>query len=430
MAEKICSNWQKPFFEEVERIREGWKIDLKDFVLVAGVSERHYRRMRSCKCKAKREMQRQIVSALRRMNPKCPLDVLIDYVRVRFSYVEKEGIENVCRYVLKIPFERFECTGAGWSGYESKYEYGHIYLCTSSNEEMGMIIELKGQGCRQFEQYLIAENRTWLQFFQSVNMYGGIYKRLDLAINDRYGILDVYELHRLCREGALTGYCRKFEFVASGELSAHEKPEMGNTLYVGKRGASEVYFCIYEKDYEQQVRTGLDRRFFDIKNRFEIRLSNDRAATAVEQFQKEYESWVEDAEEDKEQWEEKVIFGIINYYLRFCILDERKQKSKWDTYPVWRLFIGEFGRDRMRLAKAPEPFNERRTRNWLSHQPMPSMKALLVKDYEEGKTDTIDMINDAKPSRKLLKILEMEEEVAEKVKVKLEGEKIVYDCEG
>ena len=46
---------------------------------------------------------------------------------------------------------------------------------------------------------------------------------------------------------------------------------MGRTLYLGSL-KSDVYFCIYEKDYEQYVKLGTPLEEADIINRFEIRL--------------------------------------------------------------------------------------------------------------------------------------------------------------
>ena len=46
---------------------------------------------------------------------------------------------------------------------------------------------------------------------------------------------------------------------------------MGRTLYLGSL-KSDVYFCIFEKDYEQYVKLVTPLEEADIINRFEIRL--------------------------------------------------------------------------------------------------------------------------------------------------------------
>lgn len=50
------------------------------------------------------------------------------------------------------------------------------------------------KGCRQFESYLLAQERSWYDFLMDALVDGGVMKRLDLAINDHTGMLDIPEL--------------------------------------------------------------------------------------------------------------------------------------------------------------------------------------------------------------------------------------------
>ena len=87
---------------------------------------------------------------------------------------------------------------------------------------------------------------------------GGVMKRIDLAINDHTGILDIPELAEKCRKREYIGKSRSYKFYQSGELIKHredDREHMGRTLYLGSL-KSDVYFCIYEKDYEQYVKLG------------------------------------------------------------------------------------------------------------------------------------------------------------------------------
>ena len=68
---------------------------------------------------------------------------------------------------------------------------------------------------------------------------------------------------------------RSFKSYRSGELVRKDEKEcMGNTLYIGSL-QSEVYFCIYEKDYEQYKKNDIPIEDAEVKNRFEIRLKNE-----------------------------------------------------------------------------------------------------------------------------------------------------------
>ncbi len=86
---------------------------------------------------------------------------------------------------------------------------------------------------------------------------------------------------------------------------------MGRTLYLGSL-KSDVYFCIYEKDYEQYVKLGTPLEEADIINRFEIRLRNERAYYAVRDLLTYYDA-------------EQTAFSIIN---QLCGLLMKKQTSE------------------------------------------------------------------------------------------------------
>ena len=79
---------------------------------------------------------------------------------------------------------------------------------------------------------------------------GGVMKRIDLAINDHTGILDIPELAEKCRKREYIGKSRSYKYYQSGELIKHREDDreyMGRTLYLGSL-KSDVYFCIYEKE--------------------------------------------------------------------------------------------------------------------------------------------------------------------------------------
>ena len=62
---------------------------------------------------------------------------------------------------------------------------------------MGVLLELKGMGCRHLEHVLQAkENRLVSLFLSRCMDYEGIFKRLDLAVNDMGGLLDIEILKR------------------------------------------------------------------------------------------------------------------------------------------------------------------------------------------------------------------------------------------
>ena len=105
--------------------------------------------------------------------------------------------------------------------YTEHYYLGDVFVYTSQDEEKGTLLELKGKGCRQFESYLLAQERSWYDFLMDALVEGGVMKRLDLAINDRAGILDIPDLTAKCNREECVSLFRSFKSYASGELLKH-----------------------------------------------------------------------------------------------------------------------------------------------------------------------------------------------------------------
>ncbi len=128
------------------------------------------------------------------------------------------------------------------------------------------------------------------------------------------------ELTEKCNHEECISVFRSFKSYRSGELvrsNEQDKYGMGNTLYIGSL-KSEVYFCIYEKDYEQYAKYDIAIEDTKIKNRFEIRLKNDRAYYAVRDLLTYHDA-------------ERTAFDIINRYIRFADKEVEKRRSEWKT---------------------------------------------------------------------------------------------------
>ena len=244
--------------------------------VMAGISREHLSRIESGKVAVTEEMKVKLLEALEKFNPEAPLTMLFDYVRIRFPTLD---IGHIIKDILQLNIQYMIHEDFGHYSYTEHYYIGDIFVYTSPDEEKGVLLELKGKGCRQFESYLLAQERSWYDFLMDALVDGGVMKRLDLAINDHTGMLDIPELTEKCRNEECVSVFRSFKSYASGELVKHEEQDkagMGYTLYIGSL-KSEVYFCVYEKSYEQYIKLGIPIEEAPIKNRFEIRLKNERA---------------------------------------------------------------------------------------------------------------------------------------------------------
>ena len=167
----------------------------------------------------------------------------------------------------------------------------------------------------------------------------------------------------------------------------------GFIIHVGSL-KSEVYFCIYEKDYEQYVKYDIPIEDTKIKNRFEIRLKNERAYYAVRDLLTYHDA-------------ERTAFDIINRYMRFADKEVDKRRSEWKTNEKWAYFIGS-DRGRLKLTTKPEPYTLTRTLNWISRQVAPTWKVLQQIDSTNGTTYLKDILDHAKLTKRHRKLIEQQ----------------------
>ena len=341
--------------------RNAYGVSQKRLALMAGISREHLNRIEAGKVHLTNGMKLKLLEALERFNPEAPLFLLLNYVRSRSPTLD---IQHIIKDVLKLNINYMLHEDYGFYSYTEHYYLGDIFVFTSADEEKGVLLELKGKGCRQFESYLVAQERSWYDFLMDTLLEGGVMKRLDLAINDRAGILDIPELTEKCNREECISVFRSFKSYASGELirkQEQDKAGMGHTLYIGSL-KSEVYFCCYEKNYEQYAKLGIPVSEALIKNRFEIRLKNERAYYAVRDLLTHYDA-------------ERTAFSIINRYLRFVDIEEDKRREDWKLNDRWAWFIGK-GREPLKLTTQPEPYTLSRTLNWIARQVAPTLKML------------------------------------------------------
>ena len=310
---------EEQWIKELREKRIAYGISQGRLAVASGITREYLNKIESGKMKPSKELLEMLYKELARFNPEAPLTMLFDYVKIRFPTLD---IQHIIKDILKLNINYMLHEDYGHYSYTEHYSLGDIFIYTSADEEKGVLLELKG-GCRQFESYLLAQQRSWYDFLMDALIDGGVMKRIDLAINDHTGILDIPELAEKCRKREYIGKSRSYKFYQSGELIKHREDDreyMGCIFYLGSL-KSDVYFCIYEKDYEQYVKLGTPLEEADIINRFEIRLRNERAYYAVRDLLTYYDA-------------EQTAFSIINQYVRFVDEEPESEKMTGNARPL------------------------------------------------------------------------------------------------
>lgn len=379
------------FINELKNKRQEYGISQQKLATFTGITREYLNRIENGKTEASEELKKELLKQLNRFNPETPLFLLIDYFRVRFPTTDAM---DIIKNVLHIKFDYMLHEDYAFYGYDEQYVVGDITVMVSQDTSRGVLLELKGKGCRQMESYLIAQGRSWYDFILDCMTNQGVMKRLDLAINDRVGMLNIPTLIEKCENKECISYFRSYKSYRSSQMKHDdEKKYTGNTLYIGSL-QSELYFCVYEKNYEQYIKTGADMVEAEIKNRFEIRLKNERAYHAVVDL-----LTYQDAE--------RTAFSIINHYVRFVDKEENKPQSQWKLNADWAWFIGE-NREKIKLTQQPQPCTFQRTVHWLDRQVSRSLKMVHEHDKQNHTTILKDMITNAELTEKQEHLLKIE----------------------
>ena len=374
---------QNTFVSELKEKRLSYGLSQNKLAVASNITRQYLSDIENGKATPTDKAKQALLTALERFNPDNPLEMLFDYVRIRFPTT---NVTYIVTKILRLNIAYMIHEDFGYYSYTEHYRFGDVMVLTSPDIEKGVLLELKGKGCRQYENFLLAQGRSWYDFFSDCLNAKCVFKRLDLAINDKVGILDIPLLASKCEKEECISVFRTFKNYRSGELiHRDEKAEMGNTLYIGSL-KSEVYFCIYEKDYEQLVKNNIPLEEALVKNRFEIRLKNDRATLAMQDLL-------------TYQNVEKTAFSIINRYLRFVDSEEQIKRTKWQTNERWEWFIGK-NRGELRLTTEPQPYTFERTLNWLHHQVAPALKVTSILDVLNDTTVVASMIDNAHLTKK------------------------------
>lgn len=369
---QVQADWLNIFWQQLE----DKKIKQSQLAKSMGISRSYLNQLLNSKRPLTEAMRQRLTAAFRKLSGITALNICFDYVRIRFPTHDVDEL-IVALFCIKPIYFVYEPYGR--YGYSGKFRHGDMEIFVSPEDDnCGSLIELKGKGCRELEGILVASEQSWYDFLRQALALDGVVKRIDLAIND---YLDVLPVHYLIKKSMRHEYITKFREC---KYFVRDKDNLkGESLYFGSR-KSAIYFCIYQKDIEQYFKLGKALAETKIKNRFEIRVFDERAEQTV-------------ADLLAYRNPQRTVFGIINNYLRFVKPIANKPTSKWPLDDRWAQFIGKYA-DKLRLAVSPEPVTLDQTIQWIKKQVAPSLKMLMAIDSAKSEDTLMTIIAEAKLS--------------------------------
>lgn len=330
------------------------------------------------------------------INHDTKMEVMIDYLRIRLP---THDLNVIFDEILRIKQKDFVNEDVHRYGYLDRYSLDMIKVYESSQDDLrGTLIELSGQGCRQFEAYLNHQKRSWFDFLSDCLAHYGNVTRIDLAINDYKEAISLKRLLNKMRKGEYRSKFKSTSYHGGIKCSDdNKKHDTGITLYFGSM-QSDFYMCFYQKNYQLARQKHVRPQEIDVKNRYELRFMGKRAQNMVKQV-------LESGEQEKDQLLLNIVFGYIKSYVTF-LRPSKKSKRNWDVYPSWEIFLGDVGS--IQFVTEPQEMTFEKTRAWLSYQVMPTLKALKIIDNTLGSDEVGSMLRQAKlkeRQRKMIKTI-------------------------
>ncbi|OTO05113.1 replication initiation factor domain-containing protein [Enterococcus sp. 5B3_DIV0040] len=291
------------------------------------------------------------------------LEVKFDYVRIR---IPTNDPKKVVEKVLGLDFDSFYYADTRLFGYIEMYQKGMIRVMNSKKgDERGCLIELSGQGCRHYESVLDERSDSWKAFFTRCKEYGGVPRRLDIAIDD---LEEIFSLHELARKLNQNEFVSEFQTWRSQEEKSMLEDESGGlSIYLGSP-QSLMHFCFYQKNYEIAKKEKIPLEDVEIKNRYEIRMKNKKAERFLDHYleARDFSS---------------LVVGILANQLTVLEKPKTCEKDNQLWEPWARLIQGV---EKVPLTLKPEKPNYNRKLVYLKTQAARSMKIVKIVDEVLG----------------------------------------------
>ena len=223
--------------------------------------------------------------------------VLYDWL----SFTDKEMSPDEAASLLGLSHVPWSDT-RGAHGYQSRKYYNGISIHYNGRDDMGLWVEMSGQGCRCFESYSDLE---WSQLFSRIVQRNCNVTRLDVAFDDHTGLLDIKQVVKDTQDGNWVSRSNYWETILSSK---------GSTVQIGSP-QSKVLVRIYDKAAERNCPAG------EHWVRVELQLRDDRASRFM---------MLEDLTIGE------AFSGVLLNYLRYVVPDPGDDNRwRWDMTDYW-----------------------------------------------------------------------------------------------
>lgn len=261
--------------------------------------------------------------------------LLYDWVSITSKIHSPDGFIQLLG--LDKPGISWELT-KGAHGYRDRLYWERISIHFNGRDDMGIWLEMSGQGCRAFESFGSGDYNSLFAEVAAApdDMH---LTRLDVSFDDCTDVLDIDQVMSDARAGEYVSRWR------GGDVTYGIGDDCGRTALFGSR-KSEILLRIYDKAAER----GFDDRHWV---RVELQLRRDRAAAFLARPEPVGERWA----------------GVLANYLRF--VDEPSgfdsNRWRWPIKSYWQRLLDAAAPIRL-YEKPGTDYNMINLENFVFHQ--------------------------------------------------------------
>lgn len=322
------------------------------------------------------------------------LDLQFDWVTITFSDMTGEQVIND---VMRLKSELFLERSTTQNFYTREFAFAgekNIYVqdfeptkdvdTNQDVQKVGATMYHTGQGTRLFEKALLEQGLTWKKFFVQAKRFKGTFSRLDIAINDNWGFLDMEEIIEATQQNRFWSKSRSF--------AIHGNNQDGWTANFGK---SPFVIRIYDKQKEQEQK-GLET---SVKNRVELELHADRAEQVISE-------WFEN--DNLVEYSASILYTYLWFVDEPIDEEELKGTHVRERYidtlkpmPAWSL-LTSLGQS-MKFVREPKEQSVDSILSWIMKYVVPSLEVLKKTGHWHEVIEAMDKANLSPEQEKLIK---------------------------
>ena len=239
---------------------------------------------------------------------------------------------------------------SGHMGYRKCYRNNGLAIYYDHSEEgHGVCFDVSGKGCRYLEsEGQIVRRFGWPSLLAVLTNTPGVHiTRLDAAIDDKAGLVDMQTVKAAVNAGSITSRFKSAYVIEKRSIA--DGRDFGTTVNFGSR-VSDMMVRMYNKAAEQKQGGHWTRVEVEAKDENAQELARQLSVAAVPG---------------------EVVAGVLRNYVQFRDPGPSSRKTRWAVSSWWADFLGHVSALRLAIAKVLPTME--RALSWLERQVVPTL---------------------------------------------------------